>query len=147
MCCYGWNSVTRPAIAILYQPALRTTSSRLRRSAQLNVGDPTRIGNIKNMKLIQGEQGPLRQTLRSERSRREDHILSSDASIRSYAPLFAACRTGTCTQPVHFKSVYVYNVEPSDDAVSSQSVTLATACNHPSRMDVFDLRGQRVHPT
>jgi hypothetical protein len=42
----------------------------------------------------------------------------SDASFRSYAPLFEAYRAGACTQPVHFESVYVYvyKVEPSDDS-------------------------------
>jgi hypothetical protein len=62
-------------------------------------------------------------------------------------------------QPVHFESVYVYvyvyNVEPSDDVVSlpptlrlcRQSITLATAYNHPSRIDAFDLSGQRDHRT
>jgi hypothetical protein len=47
--------------------------------------------------------------------------VSTDASFRSYAPLFEACRAGTCTQSVHFESVYVYvyNVEPSDDSFLS----------------------------
>jgi hypothetical protein len=57
----------------------------------------------------------------------------------SYETLFEAYRAGTCTQPVHFESVYVYvyNVEPSDNVVSlpstlrlcKQSITLATAYN------------------
>jgi hypothetical protein len=87
---------------------------------------------------IQDESGPLRQTLRSNRSHSEDHFLSSnpcsltrrlratrhrreDRSFRSCAPLFLAYRTGTCTQPANFESVYVYvyNVESSDDAFSS----------------------------
>jgi hypothetical protein len=71
--------------------------------------------------------------------------------------LFEAYRARTCIQPVHFESVYffVYNVEPSDEAFSSpptlhlcmQSIPLVTVYNHPSRMGVFDLRGQRDHPT
>jgi hypothetical protein len=83
--------------------------------------------------------------------------VSSDASFGSYAPLFEAYRAGTCTRSVHFESVYdyVYNVEPTNDAFSlpttlrlcRQSITLETAYNHPSRMDVFDLCGQHDHPT
>jgi hypothetical protein len=48
-------------------------------------------------------------------------LVSSDASFRNYVPLFIASRAGSCTQPVHFQSVYVYvyNVEPGDGAFSS----------------------------
>jgi hypothetical protein len=73
---------------------------------------------------IHGEPGSLRQTLKSDRSHREDHFLSSNL----YLPMhhlgvmhpFAAYHSGTCTQPVDFESVhvYVYNVEPSDDVFS-----------------------------
>jgi hypothetical protein len=61
--------------------------------------------------------------------------VSSDKSFRNYASLFEAYLAGTCTQQVHFASlyVYVYSVEPSDDAFSSPptlrlSITLAIAC-------------------
>jgi hypothetical protein len=81
-------------------------------------------------------------------------LVSSDSSFRSYAPLFEAYRARTCTQPVHFESVYVYvyNAEPSDDAFSSSptlrlSITLAIACNTPLQVDVFDLRDQRDRST
>lgn len=71
---------------------------------------------------IQGEPGPLR----SDRSRRKGHFLLSKPCslkrrLRARRPCFKAYRAGTCTQPVHFESVYVYvySVEPNDDAFSS----------------------------
>jgi hypothetical protein len=117
--------------------------------------------NARQLLSIQSEWGPMRQTLRSDRSHRDVYFLSSNpyfpTRCLAITPLFAAYRTGTCTQSAHFESVYlyVYNVEPSDDAFSSpptlrlcrQSITQATAYNHPSRMNAFDLRSKRDYPT
>jgi hypothetical protein len=70
----------------------------------------TKMGRL----TIQGEPGPVRQNLRSDKSRREVYLLSSTPYLPTRR--LGAYRARTCIQPVHFESVYVYvyYVAPTD---------------------------------